>query len=233
MRSPSSKHMMLQKADAEIAFWKSRLQKQGVLTNDHFEYFYTTHFGLDKAFYSGKKIVDIGFGPRGSLEWATQAEIRIGIDPLARMYRQLGTNRHSMRYVACGAENLPFTPRTFDVVSSFNSLDHVDDLNLVIDEISRVLAPQGYFLLLTDIHRAPTVLEPSAFTWDIVGRFLPELEVMEQRQVEQTVFSPEGFGDIYQSLQQGTPHNHNDSRERNGILSVKFRKCDKSRSIFL
>ena len=106
-----------------------------------------------------------------------------------------------MRYVACGAEHLPFTHSTFDVVSSFNSLDHVDDLDLVIDEISRVLAPHGYFLLLTDIHRDPTVLEPIAFTWDIVGRFLPELEVMEQMQVEQTVFSPEGFGDIYQSLQ--------------------------------
>jgi len=233
IRSPSSKHMMLHKGEAEIAFWKSRLQKQGVLTNDHFEYFYTTHFGLDKAFYRGKKIVDIGCGPRGSLEWATEADIRIGIDPLASMYRQLGTGRHSMRYVACGAENLPFSNITFDVVSSFNSLDHVDDLSKVIDEIRRVLVPRGYFLLLTDIHRDPTVLEPIAYSWDIVGRFLPELEVMEQRQVEQTVFSPEGFGDIYQSLQRGTPYNHNDTRERSGILSVKFRKCDRSRSIFL
>jgi ubiquinone/menaquinone biosynthesis C-methylase UbiE len=138
---------MPHKADAEIAFWKSRLQKQGVLTNDHFEYFYTTHFGLEKVFYRGKRIVDIGCGPRGSLEWATEADIRIGIDPLARMYRQLGTNCHSMQYVACGAENLPFSNGTFDVVSSFNSLDHVDDLNKVIDEISRVLTPQGYFLL--------------------------------------------------------------------------------------
>jgi SAM-dependent methyltransferase len=227
MKSSSGKHKILQKADAEIAFWKSRLQRQGVLTNDHFEYFYTTHFGLERAFYRGKRILDMGCGPRGSLEWATQAEIRIGIDPLAKMYRQLGTDRHSMRYVACGAENLPFTHGTFDVVSSFNSLDHVDDLDLVIDEIRRVLAPQGYFLLLTDVHRDPTVLEPSAFSWDIVGRFLPELEVLEQWQVEQSVFSSEGFGDIYQSLRQGTPYNHNDPRERNGILSVKFRKCDK------
>jgi ubiquinone/menaquinone biosynthesis C-methylase UbiE len=229
MRSPSNKPMMPHKAEAEIAFWESRLQAQGVLTNDHFEYFYTTHFGLEKAFYHGKRIVDIGCGPRGSLEWATEADIRIGIDPLARMYRQLGTDRHTMQYVACGAENLPISNGTFDVVSSFNSLDHVDDLNKAIDEIIRVLAPQGYFLLLTDIHRHPTVLEPIAYTWDVVERFLSELEVMEQRQVEQTVFSPEGFGDIYQSLRRGTSYNHNDTRERNGILSVKFRKCDKGR----
>jgi ubiquinone/menaquinone biosynthesis C-methylase UbiE len=171
-------------------------------------------------------MLDIGCGPRGSLEWATEADVRIGIDPLAKMYWQLGTSRHAMQYVACGAENIPFPNDSFDVSSSLNSLDHVDDLNKVIDEISRVLAPQGYFLLLTDIHCHPTVLEPITYTWDVVERFLPELEVMEQRQVEQTAFSPEGFGDIYQSLRQGIPYNHNDARERNGILSAKFRKRD-------
>jgi ubiquinone/menaquinone biosynthesis C-methylase UbiE len=216
--------MMSQKAEAELVFWENRLKHQGVLTNDHFEYFYTTHFGFKKAFYHGKKLLDIGCGPRGSLEWATEAGIRIGIDPLAKEYRRLGTNRHSMQYVACGAENLPFTDDSFDVVCSLNSLDHVDDLDKVVDEISRVLAPRGYFLLLTDIHRHPTVLEPIAYSWDVVARFLPELEVVKQRQIEYTSFSPEGFGDIYQSLRRGTLYNHNDTRERNGILSAKFRK---------
>ena len=36
------------------------------------------------------------------------------------------------------------------------------DLEKVIDEIKRVLAPQGVFLLITDIHRHPTTLEPTA-----------------------------------------------------------------------
>lgn len=213
-----------EKEEAELAFWQSRLQKQGVLTNEHFEYFYTTHFSWDTAFYQGKKILDIGCGPRGSLEWAEEAACRIGIDPLAAVYRQLGTARHSMQYVSCGAESLPFADASFDVVCSLNSLDHVDDLDKVIGEIKRVLAPQGYFLLISDIHTRPTVLEPAAFSWDIVEKFVPELEVVDQRQMEQSVFSPEGFGNIYESLRQGVPYNHNDPAERNGILSVKFRK---------
>jgi ubiquinone/menaquinone biosynthesis C-methylase UbiE len=217
-------YMVSQTADAELDFWDSRLQQQGVLTNDHFKYFYTTYFGIEESFYSSKKILDIGCGPRGSLEWAAAAHMRVGIDPLAQAYRPLGTNRHAMRYVACGAENLPFPNDTFDVVSSFNSLDHVDDLDRAIDEICRVLAPRGYFLLLTDIHCHPTVLEPIAYNWDIVDRFLPELELVERRQVEQTVFSPEGFGDLYQSLRRGTPYQHNDLRERNGVLSARYRK---------
>jgi len=216
--------MRTQKGEAELAFWENRLNQQGRLTNEHYEYFYTTHFGIEKSFYHGKHILDIGCGPRGSLEWADGAGVRIGIDPLAEAYWQLGTHRHSMEYIACCAENLPFPDASFDIVCSFNSLDHVDDLGKVISEISRVVASQGLFLLLTDIHRSPTVLEPTTFSWDVTAKFLPELKVVEQKQVEYTVFSLEGYGDIYQSLQRGIPYNIKDDRERTGILSAKFTK---------
>jgi len=217
-------HDIAQKAAAELAFWRSRLALQGLLTNDHYAYFYTSHFGWDQTFYRGKRILDIGCGPRGSLEWATEAGMRLGADPLAGAYRQLGTKRHAMYYVGCGAEHLPFPAAAFDVVCAFNSLDHVDDLARAISEIKRVLAPGGTFLLISETHRRPTLLEPSAYSWDIVTRFQPELTLVEQRQVAYTIFSPEGFGDIYQSLRRGTPFDHKDASERSGILSARFCK---------
>jgi ubiquinone/menaquinone biosynthesis C-methylase UbiE len=216
--------MQSQKAEAELAFWESRLRPNGRLSNDHFEYFYTTHFGLEKVFYRGKKILDIGCGPRGSLEWAAEAGIRIGIDPLAEAYRRLGTNQHATQYVACISENLPFPEASFDFVCSFNSLDHVDDLEKVIHEIGRVTAPGGIFLLLTDIHDRPTIMEPSAFSWEVINRFQPAFEVVEQRRFEYTAFSPEGYGDMYQSLKQDSPYNFEDARARDGILSARFYK---------
>lgn len=215
---------MSQKTGAELAFWESRLQQQGVLSNDHFEYFYTDHFGLEKVFYRNKTILDIGCGPRGSLEWATQARLRVGLDPLADAYRRLGTDRHTMQYVACGAEYIPFPDSSFDVVCSFNSLDHVDDLDAVIAEIIRVLAADGLFLLLTDIHLHPTVLEPMAYSWNIVEKFLPALDIVQQQHFEYSVKSAEGFGDIYQSLRQSVPYNHADPTDRYGILSARFHK---------
>jgi ubiquinone/menaquinone biosynthesis C-methylase UbiE len=219
--------MRTPKADAELDYWKSRLQGQERLTNDHYEYFYTAHFGLDRGFYQGNRILDIGCGPRGSLEWAAGAGLRIGIDPLAVYYRRLGTGQHAMTYAACSAENLPFPGDAFDIVCAFNSLDHVDDLEKVIQEIGRVTTPGGIFLLLTDIHETPTLMEPSAFSWEIVSRFLPAFSVVEQRQVEYTVFSPEGYGDMYQSLQRGVPYNFEDARIRDGILSARFFKENK------
>jgi len=212
------------KAEAELAFWVSRLQGQERLSNDHYEYFYTTYFGLDNEFYRGNKVLDIGCGPRGSLEWATGVDLRIGIDPLAEAYRHLGTDLHAMFYVACNAEDLPFPAASFDVVCSLNSLDHVDQVGKVIHEIGRVTAPGGIFLLLTDIHEQPTVMEPSTFTWNIVNRFQPAFTLMDQRQVEYTVFSPEGYGDMYQSLRRGVPYNFEDTRVRDGILSARLYK---------
>jgi len=217
-------HDISRKTAAELAFWRSRLDRQGTLTNDHYEYFYTAHFNWDKAAYRGKHVLDIGCGPRGSLEWAAEASLRVGLDPLAGAYRQLGTKRHSMYYVAGGAERLPCASGAFDVVCAFNSLDHVDDLARAIDEIKRVLAPGGTFLLISETHRRPTLLEPSAYSSDIVTRFQPELTLVEQRQVAYTIFSPEGFGDIYQSLRRGTPFDHKDASERSGILSARFCK---------
>ncbi len=216
--------MISEKEAAELAFWESRVLLQGVLSNDHFEYFYTAHFGLAREFYKNKKILDIGCGPRGSLEWASEAGVRVGLDPLADAYRNLGTERHAMEYVACGAERIPFPDNFFEVVCSLNSLDHVDDLSRVIPEILRVIAPEGEFLLLTDIHRQPTTLEPSAFSWEIVKKFLPELQIVEERHFEYSVWSDENFGDIYQSLHRGILFDHANPTERYGILSARFRR---------
>jgi len=216
--------VLTEKEKAELAFWESRVQQQGVLSNDHFEYFFTKHFGLEAGFYRDMAVLDIGCGPRGSLEWATQARIRVGLDPLAEAYLRLGTDRHAMKYVAGGAEQIPFPDASFDIVSSFNSLDHVDDLDPVITEIIRVTAPGGLFLLLTDIHRKPTVLEPTAYSWDIVDRFIPSLDAVEQNHYEYSAKTVDGFGNIYQSLRQAIPYDHADPAERYGILSARFRK---------
>lgn len=213
-----------EKARGEMAFWQGRTAKEGVLRNDHYEQFYTLHFGLERSFYAGKRVLDIGCGPRGSLEWASHAALRVGLDPLAEAYRSLGTGRHAQRYVAAAAERMPFADGSFDVVSSFNSLDHVDDLDRAAREIVRVVAPGGYFLLLTDIHEQPTTLEPSAFSWSIVDRFEPGLLVVEQRHYEYAVRTAEGYGNIYGSILAELPFNHRDPTDRYGILSAKYRK---------
>lgn len=206
------------KAAHELNYWKSRKSEEGTLSHSHYAFFYTTHFGLDEAFFDGKKILDIGCGPRGSLEWADMASERVGLDPLADSYRALGIDRHKMTYVASPAERIPFGDGYFDVVCSFNSLDHVNDLNQTVSEIIRVVAPGGLFLLLTDVNHDPTPCEPIAYSWDVVEKFLAHMELVEERHFEK---SP---GGMYKSIRTGIAYAHDDKQKRYGILSAKFRK---------
>nr|PZN25800.1 MAG: hypothetical protein DIU80_14285 [Chloroflexota bacterium] len=183
-----------------------------------YEYFYTEHFGFDRRFYAGKKVLDIGCGPQGSLEWADGAALRVGLDPLALAYRRLGTRDHRMDYVTAGSEHIPFPDGAFDIVCAFNALDHVDDLERTISEIVRVVAPGGWFLLLTELNHAPTICEPVTFSWEIVRRFEPQLRLVDERHYEKT---EDG---MYPSIRAGVPYDHADHRQRYGILSAKFQK---------
>lgn len=202
----------------ELLYWLTVKVKDRGLANHHYVHFYTEHFGLPLEHYAGKRVLDIGCGPRGSLEWADTAAERVGLDPLAERYKTLGAANHRMTYVASGAESIPFPGGHFDVVCSFNSLDHVDSLDRVIAEIGRVVKPGGLFLLITDVNHAPTLTEPLSFSWDIVHRFTPPLVLLDERRHEKKE------GGVYQSLFRGTAYDAADPSRRYGILSAKFQK---------
>lgn len=205
-----------QKEFFEVLYWRIQKIKEGKLTNHHYEYFFTKYFGFSSADYNGKRVLDIGCGPRGSLEWARGAELRIGLDTLADKYTSLEGKNHSMQYVNAAAESIPFDSNYFDVISSFNSLDHVDDLSLSIQEIKRVLKPRGYFLLITDIHEDKTLCEPSNFSWDIVNQFAPEFILLEEKHFEGNL--------MYKSIRSGVAYDHQNQKKRYGILTAKFIK---------
>ena len=144
----------------EMRYWKQRKKNENVLSNDHYKHFYTAHFSLHETFYEGKTIVDIGCGPRGSLEWASMAHQRIGLDPLASEYLKLGASEHNMEYIDSPSENIPLEDESCDAVFSFNSLDHVESIEKTISEIKRIVKPGGMFLLIVEINHPPTSCEP-------------------------------------------------------------------------
>lgn len=203
---------------SELYYWKKQKSSEGKLKNDHYKYFYTEHFGLTDSFYAGKRVLDIGCGPRGSLEWADMTKQRIGLDPLADDYLKLGADKHDMQYVCSASENMPFENDSFDIVCSFNSLDHVSGLQESINEIKRVTAAGGICLLLVEINHEPTACEPHKLTPNIVTDFEPEFKC-----VRFEVYKPSLNG-AYDSIKNGDtfpdPQNCKDA----GWLSAKFIK---------
>jgi len=203
----------------ELDYWKLQKEREGTLGNKHYERYYTKHFGLDHAFFTGKRILDIGCGPRGSLEWAGMTAERVGLDPLADQYRKLGADKHQMRYVAAPSESIPFPDNHFDVVMSFNSLDHVADLEQTVREITRVVKPGGLFLLLTDVNHSATPCEPIEFSWDITEKFADTFDLLDQKQFEKPA-----KGGLYKGVTEAVPYDHSKGQQRYGILSAKFQK---------
>ncbi len=139
-----------------LLFWKGRKRAEGALGNDHYEYAFTSLFGLDRPDFADKTILDVGSGPRGSLEWAGEALERVGLDVAADSFRAMGARNHQMRYLPAPADDIPVCDKRFDIVSAFNVLDRVEDVDQVITEIERVVAPGGMVLLMSIVnHDAP------------------------------------------------------------------------------
>ena len=215
----ASQNELKEKFAREFAYWHNRLQQEGGrLKATHYERFFTDHFGFPKDFYHDKRVLDVGCGPRGSLEWAAMASECVGLDPLAEEYATLGCRGDRMRYVTAHAEEMPLPDGHFDVVASFNSLDHVDNPLRAIREIHRVLRPGGYFLLMVDIHSSLTSCEPSAVDWDIIEACKPGFKTVAVRQYER---SPQG---LYESIDADVVFDHDEPATRYGVLSAKLRK---------
>lgn len=145
----------------EFRYWRKRQAQEVDLANGHYRYFYTECFGLGADDYRGRRLLDVGCGPRGSLEWATAAAETVGVDPLAERYRKLQMRRQRMTYVNAYAETMPFMNGHFDDAFCFNALDHTADYRRALGEIHRVLRAGGRFLLITEVNHEPTLAEPN------------------------------------------------------------------------
>jgi SAM-dependent methyltransferase len=205
-------HKFEPKGDAEFEFWrKTRETAGGTLQNGYFEQLFTDQFGLTRAFFAGKRLLDIGCGPRGSLEWATDAARRVGLDPLVDRYREFGIDAHAMEYCSAPAEKIPFPDESFDVVSSLNSLDHVDNLQATTDEITRVLVCGGSFLLEVEFGHRPTDAEPV----EIPANFVESLQPTFRAELNQRFASPGGR--IHSAYVEAVPYTEG-KRYRPGVM---------------
>jgi ubiquinone/menaquinone biosynthesis C-methylase UbiE len=90
---------------------------------------------------SGKG-VEIG---AGSGQFALPLEIPIGIDPSEKMLSL--AQQKGVVVLKAVAENLPFKDNTFDFALMVTTICFVDDVNTCFKEASRILKPNGKFIV--------------------------------------------------------------------------------------
>jgi ubiquinone/menaquinone biosynthesis C-methylase UbiE len=91
----------------------------------------------------------------------------IGIHKAKRMIDLLSIK--NIHLISCSATTLPFTDNYFDFVFSSSVLEHIEERNLVLQEIKRVLKPKGYLILILPTHMPSIYAFPHVFLY-ILGR---------------------------------------------------------------
>ncbi|HYA40640.1 MAG TPA: bifunctional 2-polyprenyl-6-hydroxyphenol methylase/3-demethylubiquinol 3-O-methyltransferase UbiG [Syntrophobacteraceae bacterium] len=97
-----------------------------------------------------KAVLDVGCGG-GFLaeEFAKDGFQVTGIDPSAKSVatarKHAAESGLNIKYEVGRGEAMPFADGSFDLVACCDVLEHVDDLEMVIREVSRLLKPRGVF----------------------------------------------------------------------------------------
>lgn len=165
------------KLSYELRYWRERYLKEGrKLRNDFYEkLMLSISDEPSDAFLKGKVVADFGCGPRGSLVWAKNASMRIGIDVLAQRYIlhfPTEYRRHDMIYVTSTEYSIPIPDGFCDVVYSVNSLDHVKDMLLMCNEIRRILKPGGEIIGSFNLNHQPDLAEPQKMSENMLKKML-------------------------------------------------------------
>jgi ubiquinone/menaquinone biosynthesis C-methylase UbiE len=103
-------------------------------------------FTLDYEFFAGKSVLEVGCGPAGIIFQLHNTKSRVGLEPMDLKDLIIDGKKISIVKKGIG-EEMPFENESFDVVLSFNALDHSVNPVKVIQEIQRVLRKDGDFLL--------------------------------------------------------------------------------------
>ena len=104
-------------------------------------------------------IVDIGCGTGSALRYASlkiNNGTLIGVDPVSRMIEiaQDMTKDHPgmdlISFKVGPAEDIPIDDDLADFVFAFDSIDHWQDIDSGINEVKRIIKPEGIFVIVKD-----------------------------------------------------------------------------------
>jgi 2-polyprenyl-3-methyl-5-hydroxy-6-metoxy-1,4-benzoquinol methylase len=135
--------------------WSHFKQKENIFSaSNQIDYFINEQYKIIKKFvpiFPGMKVLHCGCGTgQWSIPFAIDGAVVTNIDLSANAIHLTKTlfeqNGLKGKYKIADINNLPFENASFDFVISFGLLEHFENIDVPISEMSRVLKPHGYFL---------------------------------------------------------------------------------------
>jgi ubiquinone/menaquinone biosynthesis C-methylase UbiE len=113
----------------------------------------------------GGKLLDIGCGTGFIIHLAADVFDEIhGVDITPEMMAQVDKSRGNITLHEASAEKLPFDDASFDAITAYSFLDHLEDVSAMFREAARVLRPGG---------RAYIDLCPNRLFWQALRDIAP------------------------------------------------------------
>ncbi|HWE07015.1 MAG TPA: methyltransferase domain-containing protein [Rhizomicrobium sp.] len=149
-------------------------------------------------------VLDAGCGAGyGSAEFNARAVAAIDLSPEAVVHAATHYARPGAFFAAASCAALPFRDAAFDLVVSFEVIEHLPDYRALLSEARRVLKSGGVFLVSTPnrayyaesrAQAGPNPFHVREFDYaeftQILAGFFPHVEIWTQNHTDAIVFSP-------------------------------------------
>lgn len=107
-------------------------------------------YAFAARFANAGRVLDLGCGTGyGTAELGKRATEAVGVDVAADAIEYASANYRSAKFIQSPATDTPFSEETFDLVTSFELIEHLNDWHPLLAEAKRVIHPTGLFLVST------------------------------------------------------------------------------------
>jgi SAM-dependent methyltransferase len=165
---------------------------------------HVSRYAFAARFASGARVLDLGCGAGyGTAELAGRGRTAMGIDlaPEAIDHARSAYPLANISFVPASVTAVPFRDGSFDLITAFEVIEHLDNWRALLSEGRRLLHPNGFFLVSTPNKEyyndsrgtsGPNPFHTHEFEFDefrsVLAEFFPYCTVLVQNHLEAFAF---------------------------------------------